>query len=645
MTLFRKSFNFFSAKRSATENENSVDFSGLFDFLTKEISVPRNVENIIHMARQAARKKSEDLLSIYLLFESHLCNFDPAKKYSRDSLRETIHTKFPHLSGDPYFSILFLNEEQKKVKLGAFFIRQFLQLCIQRFGGSKDNFLEKKLVAFSTLFTEPGDELTFAYIEASCAELRNMIGDSWGHSMTNKIFEQAFQETARRFKEFESFPMLVSLLPKETLGREHLHMLNQTQIEQILLEKLTEVQNLNDALQIEIGERKKREEEILLMKEKAELAGIAKAQFLSVMSHEIRTPLNSVIGFAHLLLDNKPRKDQIEYLNVLKFSGENLLSLVNDILDFSKLDSGKAELEEATFSLKLLVENVYKSFLPKTTEKGIQFSYHYDANLPDQINGDSVRIGQVLLNLISNAIKFTGSGSVTLHLKAVEETEGYFKTHFAVVDTGIGIPVEKQAKIFEPFTQADGSTGRKYGGTGLGLNIAQKIISLMGGKLEVKSEEGKGSKFYFTVMLKRASSQAAEQSAPAETAADLSVLLKDVSILIADDHAPNSFLAKQFLTKWGATVFTAENGAEAIARLSEQQVDIILMDLQMPVMDGFEATTRIRKSHPKLPILALTASRSEEIEEKVIAAGMNDIVSKPFTPKELRSKIVLHLKK
>jgi len=318
---------------------------------------------------------------------------------------------------------------------------------------------------------------------------------------------------------------------------------------------------------------------------------------------------------------------------------------VNDILDFSKLDSGKAELEEATFSLKLLVENVYKSFLPKTTEKGIQFSYHYDAHLPDQINGDSVRIGQVLLNLISNAIKFTGSGSVTLHLKAVEETEGYYKTHFAVVDTGIGIPVEKQAKIFEPFTQADGSTGRKYGGTGLGLNIAQKIISLMGGKLEVKSEEGKGSKFYFTVMLKRASTQAAEQSAPAETAADLSVVLKDVSILIADDHAPNSFLAKQFLTKWGATVFTAENGAEAIARLSEQQVDIILMDLQMPVMDGFEATTRIRKSHPKLPILALTASRSEEIEEKVLAAGMNDIVSKPFTPKELRSKIVLYLKK
>jgi len=771
---FKISFEFFSKKKSAAENGSSVDFSALFEFLTKEISTPRNAENIIQMAKQAARKNSEDLLSIYLLFESHLCNFETEAKYSRESLRQTISAKFPLLSLDPFFSILFLNEEQKKVKLGAFLIRKFLQLCIDRFGGSKDNFLEKKLVEFTKVFTDPPNELIFAYIEASCADLRQVISDSWGHSLTGKIFEQAFQITARRFKEFESFPMLVALLPKETLGREHLHMLNQTQIEQILLEKLTEVQNLNSALQKQIAEtkkaekladineatlssiisstldaivtmdhsgvvirwnpaatdtfgyseeeacgkqlhdliiplasrkeyaggmgnyvlqhqnkiinkrreivllrkdgieipaemsittvtdnneiyfhgffrdisdRKKREQEILLMKEKAELAVVAKSQFLSVMSHEIRTPLNSVIGFAHLLLDNSPRGDQVEYLNVLKFSGENLLSLVNDILDFSKLDSGKAELEETTFSLKLLVENVYKSFLPKTTEKGIQLSYHYDPALPDLINGDSVRIGQVLLNLLSNAIKFTASGSVSLNLRVIEETAGYYKTHFNVIDTGIGIPLDKQDKIFELFTQADGSTRRKFGGTGLGLNIAQKIISLMDGKLQVSSEEGKGSEFYFTVMLKRPAYQVTEHVSIEEAIEDHSMILDDVSILIAEDHHPNSFLAKQFLTKWGADVSIAENGAEALAKLGDQEFDIILMDLQMPVMDGFECTIRIRKSHPDLPILALTAARSDEIEAKAFAAGMNDIVGKPFKPKELRTKILLHLKK
>jgi len=563
-------------------------------------------------------------------------------------------------------------------------------------------------------------------------------------------------------------------LPKEILGREHLHMLNQTQIEQIFLEKLTEVQNLNAALQKQIAEtkkaedladkneatlssiisssldaivtidhfgivirwnpaandtfgfteeeacgkqlheliiplrdrqkyagglgkyflehgkqilnkrieitllkkcgteipgemsittvtdnnenyfhgffrdisdRKKREQEILFMKEKAELAAVAKAQFLSVMSHEIRTPLNSVIGFAHLLLENNPRLDQVEFLNVLKFSGENLLSLVNDILDFSKLDSGKAELEESPFSLKLLVENVYKSFLPRATDKGIKLSYHYDPALPDLINGDSVRIGQVMLNLISNAVKFTGSGSVSLHLKVIEETAGSYTTYFAVKDTGIGIPPEKQDKIFELFTQADGSTGRKYGGTGLGLNIAQKIIALMGGKLEVKSEENNGSEFYFTVKLNRAAYQVVGHPASPEAADNNGALLNDVSILIAEDHHANSFLAKQFLTKWGAAVWIAENGAEALAKLSERKFDIILMDLQMPVMDGFECTTRIRKLHPDLPILALTAARSEEIEAKTIAVGMNDIVGKPFVPKELRAKILLHLKK
>jgi PAS domain S-box-containing protein len=621
------------------------------------------------------------------------------------------------------------------------------------------------------MFRNPSQQIRFSYIQTAAEELNKTISDSYGDTLTGKIFRQAFEETAKRFKEFECFPQLVSLLPNETLGREHLHLLNQTQIEQIFLEKLAEVEKLNEALhkQIEetkkaedlvrkneatlssiisstldaiitidrqghilrwnpaatetfgykekevigkklyqfiipkryqkpaledfgnflleheskilnrrlelnvirkdgleipaefsittvthnyeiffhgffrdISDRKKREQEILMMKEKAEQAVVAKSEFLSVMSHEIRTPLNAVIGFSHLLLDNNPRADQVEYLNILKFSGENLLNLVNDILDFSKLDSGKAELEAYTFSLRLLTDNLLKSFLPKADEKSISLSVTYDPRLPETIKGDSVRIGQVLNNLFSNALKFTDSGAVSLNIKVIDETDKYYTTHFVVSDTGIGIPKEKQQKIFELFTQADGSTGRKYGGTGLGLNIAQKIIALMGGNLEVKSEPGQGSEFHFTVPLMKAEPVAVQEISIHTPESD-QLQLKDIRVLLAEDHKANSFLAKQFLQKWGAIVVIAENGREALNYIANAEVDIVLMDLQMPVMDGFECASIIRSSHPHLPILALTASRSNEIEAQAYASGMNDFVGKPFKPKELKAKILQHL--
>jgi CheY-like chemotaxis protein len=264
------------------------------------------------------------------------------------------------------------------------------------------------------------------------------------------------------------------------------------------------------------------------------------------------------------------------------------------------------------------------------------------AKLPDSIKGDSVRIGQVLNNLFSNAIKFTDSGAISLTIKVLNETDAFFQTHFVVSDTGIGIPKDKQEKIFELFTQADGSTGRKYGGTGLGLNIAQKIIALMGGELQVKSEEGLGSEFYFSVPLMKAEPVTAQEIHLHVPESD-EMQLKNIRVLLAEDHKANSFLARQFLQKWGAEVYIAENGKEALSLLATQEVDIILMDLQMPVMDGFECSVTVRKSYPHLPILALTASRSEDIEARAYAAGMNDFVGKPFKPKELKQTILHHL--
>lgn len=761
----------FNIKKSEDNKVYSPELSGLFNFLTKEITVPRRAQNILVLARQAHKKNSEELLSVYLLVESHLCNLDPEQKHTRPSLRNTIRLKFPQLADDLFFSILFLSDEEKKVKLGAHFLKSCLELCFKRFGRTKEGLLDKKLNVFRNLFAKPSSDLSFDQIHLETQQLYEAISESYGDTLTGKIFGQAFHETAKCFRELEVFPHIVSLLPNEIIGREQLNVLTQTQFEQIFLEKLAEVEKLNVALQKQVSERekaedlvrkneamlssiissaldaiitidktgtiitwnaaanetfgysevevlgrrlqeiviptkyskyqgedfgdylldnslrllnkrlelvlvrkdtveipaeltittvthnnqvffncflrdisdrKKREHEILLMKEKAEQAVIAKSQFLSVMSHEIRTPLNAVIGFSHLLLENNPRPDQVEYLNILKFSGENLLNLVNDILDFSKLDSGKALLDDSSFSLKSLIENLHKSFYPKAIEKKINLYSYCDPLLPDLVKGDLVRLTQVLNNLLSNAVKFTDKGSVSFTVTINGETGKYYKTDFIIKDTGIGIPADKQETIFELFTQADSSTGRKYGGTGLGLNIAQKIISLMGGKLQVKSEPGMGSEFYFTVNLAKSepvmTNQAEKDSMNHET-----IMLHNIKILLAEDHKANSLLAKQFISKWGAEVYIAENGQEALALLSEQQFDIILMDLQMPIMDGFECATMIRQNYPNLPILALTASRSQDIEERAYAVGMNDIVGKPFKPKELKAKIIQYV--
>ncbi|MEP6845253.1 MAG: ATP-binding protein, partial [Panacibacter sp.] len=391
-----------------------------------------------------------------------------------------------------------------------------------------------------------------------------------------------------------------------------------------------------------ISVRKRREEEIIAMKEKAEQASHAKSEFLSIMSHEIRTPLNSVIGFAELLLKNNPRQDQAEYLNILKFSGEHLLNLVNDILDFNKLDAGKIELEQSAFNLEVLVTNLYKSFLPGAVEKDIQLIKEYDGSIPQGLRGDSLRFNQVLNNLVGNAIKFTQKGSVTISVKLQEVVNDHAIINFRITDSGIGIPQNKLEKIFELFTQVDNTTSRQYGGTGLGLNIAQKIVKAMGGDLKVKSLCGQGSEFYFTIKLSKAVlSETKHYIEQPDEKNDRP--LENKKILLAEDHKANGMLAKQFLSKWGAEVYVAENGGEVLQFMEKMTFDIILMDLQMPLIDGYDCTRIIRKKYNELPILALTASKGDEIEKKVYEAGMNDIIGKPFKPKELKEKLITYL--
>ncbi|QCK13952.1 PAS domain-containing hybrid sensor histidine kinase/response regulator [Mangrovivirga cuniculi] len=392
----------------------------------------------------------------------------------------------------------------------------------------------------------------------------------------------------------------------------------------------------------EITNWKIQENELIDSKKRAEESSEAKAFFLSTMSHEIRTPLNAVIGMTHLLLDESPKPEQIESLKTLKFSADNLLVLINDVLDFNKIEAGKISIENIDFSLPSLVSGIRQSLSPKAEEKNISFKVRIDMGIPDIVIGDQVRLGQVITNLVSNAIKFTDRGSVILDIGLESEDEESVFISFAVEDTGIGIPEEKHKLIFERFEQAGSDTTRKFGGTGLGLAITKRLLELMGSEINLESSYGEGSKFSFVLKLKK-SSKLILGDGISEVNSKNTGVLKGIKVLVAEDNPVNLNIAKRFLLKWGMLIDTAINGEEAVEKASINEYDLILMDLQMPVMDGIKAARRIRAHTSskvnKVPIIALTAHVLDEVREKVENAKMNDLISKPFHPADLYKKI------
>jgi signal transduction histidine kinase len=376
-------------------------------------------------------------------------------------------------------------------------------------------------------------------------------------------------------------------------------------------------------------------------KEQAEDGLRAKSEFLSTMSHEIRTPLNAVIGMTHLLLQDKPRPDQKQHLDVMLFSAKNLLHIVNDILDFNRIEAGKTILEAIPMDPATILQNVITSYQSAANEKSLTLSLTIDPNWKGKVVGDPTRLAQVISNLVQNAIKFTKHGQVRVSLTVVEQTEQDVTFTMAVEDTGIGIAPEKQELVFQRFTQADSSMSRSYGGTGLGLTICRRILALQNVVLHLESEPGKGSRFYFTQPFRKMTTLPEKQQDNQPLSNDKP--LQDVCILLVEDNAMNVLLAKSVLERLGATVDVADNGQEAIDKLDSTKHRLVLMDLQMPVMDGYEATRIIRERNETLPIIAITASLAQEVGDRAQVAGLNEILVKPYNPTNLMWVILRHL--
>lgn len=375
-------------------------------------------------------------------------------------------------------------------------------------------------------------------------------------------------------------------------------------------------------------------------KQEAEKANEIKDKFLSVISHEIRTPLNAIVGTLNLLKSEDLSEKQLEYLKTTDYASDKLLTLLTNVLDVEKIKANKIQVEKIHFNLGTLLNNLNNAFTFDTQSKNNELKFIVDKNIPQQLYGDETKLYQILINLLNNAIKFTNDGHIFLRVKQEVLTPESCMMRFEISDTGIGIPEDKIESIFNPFQQAESSITRRFGGTGLGLSIAKDLVELLGGNLSVKSKVGEGTTFI--VLLQMSLSKQAIEKNSTNIFNFNKTVLKDVNVLLVDDNKINLKIGEQFLKKWGATIVKSENGIEAVKAFKGQAFDLILMDIHMPICNGYEATKKIRatnKINKDIPIIAITADVTEHSKLLAKEVGINAIISKPYKPEEFISKI------
>ena len=380
--------------------------------------------------------------------------------------------------------------------------------------------------------------------------------------------------------------------------------------------------------------------ELEIAKNKAEKASKARAEFLSTVSHELRTPLNAINGITHLLLQENPKKSQMDYLSSLKFSGDYLTKFINEILEINKIESHKVQIEHSSFNLKKLLKNIQNSLKELALVNDNRFIFEIDPAIPDYLNGDITKLSQIILNLINNALKFTKSGVVTVIAKLDSKTDKKATIHFEITDTGIGIPEDKLHSVFDSFSQGSIEVNRKYGGTGLGLTIVKKLTKILGGQIKLKSTVGKGSTFSFHLLFEISTQPSRIEIKPK---ADDQAKLLNKKILLVEDNKINQMISKKMLERKGITCITIDCGEEAIEAARNNKFDLILMDVHLPGMNGTVATQEIRLFDTVTPIIALTAISLDENRDMLLSFGMNDVITKPFIPEEFYTVIAEYI--